>query len=319
MKTTRYCLASALALAALASTGWAEKKDALIRRLDGDGPRRLMFHGSDGPMEKEKVTFLGVETMPVSRTLASQVGLPRDTGLAVTRVLPGSPAAEAVKEDDVLTKLDDQILVNQAQLRVLIRARQEGDEVGLTLLRGGKEMKVKVKLGVNELPKVADNVLFQREGDGFMPALPLPGLAPDEARDVLRMIGRERGRFVEGPGVRIRAQPGQEFTIVDLPRSNISYADDAGAIDIRSDDQERTLTVKDAQGKVTFEGPITREEQRAKLPPEVRRRLEVLDGAALSFEPGEDFQPEVVPLPPARTSIRHVPAAEAAPAPGRPF
>ena len=315
MKISRNPLCSALALATLVTTGWAEKKDVVIRRLDGDAPHRLMVRSLDAKVEKEKVTCLGVETAPVSRTLASQLGLMRDAGLAVTHVLAGSPAADLVREDDVLTRLDDQILVNQSQLRVLIRSHREGDEVSLTLLRGGKETTVKVKLGTHEVPKMAGNFFFQHGGEPFNWAVPapgepgapghFPGMAPDEARDVLRMIGRERGRFVEGPGVRIRGHKGRELTIVDLPKSNISYSDDDGSIEIKSDEKERTLLVKDAQGKVTFEGPITTEEQRAKLSADVKQRLEVLDGDGISFEPDEAFKPELVPLPPAKTSISH--------------
>src|SRR4051812_29811346 len=106
MKSFRFFVLSAVALTGLAPTIWAQK-EITIRRLDKDGP-----HGGrpavreDEQIEKEKVTFLGVETAPVSRTLAAQIGIGRDTGLVVVRVSEKSPAADVLKEDDVLTKLD---------------------------------------------------------------------------------------------------------------------------------------------------------------------------------------------------------------------
>src|SRR5437762_2329720 len=82
----------------LATTALAEgeaKKDIVIkRRVEKDGPHFNVQIDQDGPaLEKEKVAFLGVETMPVDRTVAAQLGLPRDTGLVVRHVAEGSPAA----------------------------------------------------------------------------------------------------------------------------------------------------------------------------------------------------------------------------------
>ena len=48
----------------------------------------------------------------------------------------GSPAAEAgLLQNDVLEKLDDQLLVNTAQFTVLVRSKKPGDEVTLSVIR----------------------------------------------------------------------------------------------------------------------------------------------------------------------------------------
>lgn len=324
MTSHRKYLLPFLALAAFVPHAWAQK-EVVIRRLDVDAPRVVPHPGrDDAKVEKEKVTYLGVETAPVSRTLSSQLGLPRDTGLAVTSVLGQSPAADVLKEDDVLTKFDDQILVNTQQLGVLVRARKEGDEVRLTIIRGGKELTVKARLAVREVPKLADAFFFRNGGPGAggwpgfispealagLDRLPqLPGMGPEEARDVLRMIGRERehGTMLPGPSVHILGHRGRGSTVLDLPKSNISYSDDEGSIDIKSDDSQRNLTVKNAKGEVAFSGPITTEEDRNKLPAEVKKRLEILDSDAFEFEAGKDFKPETVPLlpEPAKSKISH--------------
>jgi hypothetical protein len=241
MKTSLKYLLPALGAAVLVPSAWAEK-EITIRRLDKDAPHHgmPMRTDDDDQMEKEKVAFLGIETAPVSRTLAAQLGLGRDTGLVVTHLADKSPASDLLKEDDVLTKLDDQILVNQQQLGVLVRARKEGDEVKLTVIRGGKEMSVKAKLGSREVPKMAGNFFFQGAPGGFGGTMSLsidglarlrelPGMDEDHARDVLRLIGREHQNLLTGPGVRIfRRNGGQGSTILDLPNSNISYSDDDG-------------------------------------------------------------------------------------------
>jgi hypothetical protein len=319
MKTYRNCLLPAFALAAFASPAWAEK-EVVVRRVDGDSPHRIVVNLDDTKIEMEKVTYLGVETAPMSRALGSQLGLPKDTGLVVANVVAKSPATDVLKEDDVLTRLDDQLLINQQQLGVLVRSKKDGDEIRLTLVRAGKEMTVKVKLAVRELPRHAD--VFFRHGESGdelwnSPLLPdsvqglarlreLPGLGPDGAQDVLRMIERERGNFVTGPGVRIVARAGQGSTIVDLPKSDISYSDDEGSIEIKVDEGKRSLTIKDAKGTVTFAGPINTAEERKQLPAAVGKRLEKMEtDTTVSYEVGDDFKPDAVPLPPppAKTKI----------------
>jgi hypothetical protein len=303
-----------LALAALTPQAWAqsekkEEKRVTIGRLDTDNARR------GGPeVEKETVTFLGVETAPVNRTLSAQLGLPRDTGLIVTRIAEDSPAASALKEDDVLTKFEDQILVNMPQLGTLVRSKNAGDEVKLSVMRGGKEVVVKTKLASREMPKLAqmqggfpggpNAFFFNGDFPGFEQLQNMPGMGDDHARDVLRIIGRERANAMNSPRMHIRTRAGQGSTILDLPKSNISYSDDDGSIEIKSENDKRTLTVKDATGKVLFDGPYGTEEERAKVPAEVMKRLEKLDVEGLNFEPGEDFKPAVVPVPPAPTKSK---------------
>ncbi len=319
MRTCRNYLLPALALAALTPSVWAEKTTTVTRRIDLDPLRPVMIDQDDVDVGgKEKVTFLGVETAPMNRTLGAQLGLPKDTGLIVTHVMEKSPAAGALKDDDVLIRIDDQILVDTHQLSVLVRTKKEGDEVGLTFFRGGKEMSARARLGTREVSRHA-NVFFHRHGGADLLPLPggapelaggqnLPGMDPDDARDVLRMIEHERGNFLVGPGaLRIIGRAGRGATIVDLPKSNISYSDDEGSIEIKVDDGKRSLTVKNPKGDLAFSGPINTPEERGKLPPEIGRRLEKLETDTISFEAGEDFQPETIPLPsePAKTKISH--------------
>jgi hypothetical protein len=314
MTTHRNYLLTALALAVLAPAARAEK-DVEIRHIEVDSPHRITVSTDKG--EKESVTYLGVETAPMNRTLGVQLGLPKDVGLIVTNVMEKSPAAEALQEDDVLTRFEDQILIDTRQLSVLVRAKKSGDEVKLTVVRGGKEMTVSARLGTREVPKHANAFFFRHGGPEIMPMTgglseltlddKLPGMGPDDARDVLRMIEHERGNFIAGPGVRIMHRAGKGDTILDLPKANISYSDDEGSIDIKVDDGKRNLTIKNTKGDVAFNGPINTPDERAKLPPEVGKRLKKLEADTMSFEAGEDFQPETIPLPtePAKTKIRH--------------
>ena len=298
MKSHRSYLLSVLSLGVLVPFTQAEK-EMRIRRLDGDGPRPGIPAGEDR-IEKEKVTFLGVETVPASRTLSAQLGLARDTGLVVTHVLENSPASAVLKEDDVLIKLDDQLLINMSQLGVLVRSKKEGDEIKLTIMRAGKEISAKTKLVLREMPKLA-NAFFEFNGagvNGFDRLRELPGMGPEGARDVMRMIEHERGNSVTGPRVRVMGRAGRGSTLVDLPKSNVFYSDDEGSIEIKADDGKRSVTVKNPKGNVDFTGPINTEEDRSKLPPEILQRLGKLETDTMRFEYNDDLHPEVIPLPP---------------------
>ena len=81
-----------------------EKRQIRILAANDDGsphggPRieRHMIVGHAGDGEKESVTFLGVETAPVSATLTAQLGLPEGAGLVVVHLVPDSPAAVTLK------------------------------------------------------------------------------------------------------------------------------------------------------------------------------------------------------------------------------
>lgn len=292
---------------ACAAAPAAFSKDVIIRNVDRHQPRIVLVNDKDGkaPRELVTVTFLGVETSPVPRTVAKHLGLARDMGLIVQNVAKDSPAATVLQEDDILTKFEDQLLIDSRQFTVLIRSKKEGDEVKLTFLRAGKEQTAKVKLGKKEIPKVADTFQFFSAPLGQAPMFSpeafqqgvvrlrdLSDAASEEVQDMVRRLQRERGTWFGTPGVRVISRAGKGATILDLPRGKISYSDDDGSVEVEAEDGKRQLTVRDSNGKVTFEGPIMTEEDRKKLPDDVRKRIEKIEFSHFSFEPGEAFEIE---------------------------
>ncbi|MFB3892566.1 MAG: S1C family serine protease [Phycisphaerae bacterium] len=96
----------------------------------------------------DMVAYLGVSTVPVGPELDHQVGLPRGVGLMVEGVMPDSPAAKAgILRYDVLWKLDDQVLIDMHQFRVLVWTHKPGDRVKLTYFRNGKSEVADATLG----------------------------------------------------------------------------------------------------------------------------------------------------------------------------
>lgn len=250
------------------------------------------------PGEKETVAFLGVQASPASRTLSVQLGLPTGAGLVVNHVVPDSPAAGVLQEHDILLKLDDQILIETRQLSVLVRQRKEGDEVTLTYLRGGKEATARVKLGKQEVPKMS--AAFEHRFPGGLNGVPLgPGrfemLHPQGSReDVDRVLSLIRPEIPGGPS-RIQIErprgPGVRATSVHPSNSNIVYSDDEGSLELTMAEGRKTLVAKDASGQELYSGPVNTPEERSKLPPPVRERLEKLEAMHnVTFRTDENFR-----------------------------
>jgi S1-C subfamily serine protease len=107
--------------------------------------------------------FLGVETIPINESFAEALGLPAQEGLLVQTTSRGGPAAEAgirggdrvaqagmrrfYVGGDVLTAIDGQKIAKRVDVDLMLNKKRPGEEVTITLFRGGKKIDVKVKLG----------------------------------------------------------------------------------------------------------------------------------------------------------------------------
>ena len=162
-------LAAVLALVPAASAadnspGSASPNSSVPEPAGAPRPGRAPFHRPTGERpDLEAVGFLGVEVAPADPATRAQLSLPRDTGLVVLGVAPGSPAAGVLEEHDILLKLDDQVLIDVRQLAVLVRNHREGDEVALSYVRAGHRLTAQLKVGRQLVPK------------GGVPADRLPG------------------------------------------------------------------------------------------------------------------------------------------------
>jgi hypothetical protein len=175
----------------------------------------------------ERAAFLGVATAPPPALVRSQLNLPRGMGLVVETVNKDSPAAAAgVQVNDILQKFDDQVLVNVQQLAVLVRSKKAGDDVKLTLLRGGKPMTLTAKLVENDVPLLEDLQAPR------LTAGAIPDTTPVPAEETLtrRMIDSQ---------------------------NDITFSRDARG--------KETLLVKDRDGRTLFQGAPEKAELDAEL------------------------------------------------------
>ncbi|NOY82895.1 MAG: PDZ domain-containing protein, partial [Kiritimatiellaeota bacterium] len=130
-----------------------------------------MFQPGMPRAQMRKGAFLGVAVSPVEPALRAQLDLPEGTGLTIAFVDPNGPSKDLLRPYDILTKLNDQILVNAEQLAVLVRMHRPGQKVTLELRRGGKSRTISLKLGEKELPPLSSTF----PGPRVIP-MPMPGL-----------------------------------------------------------------------------------------------------------------------------------------------
>ena len=106
--------------------------------------------------------YLGIEGADLSSELAKVLNLDVDQGVLVQKVTPDGPAADAglqagdatvaiegaqVKAGgDVITAIDGKPITGMEDLIAAINAKQPGDTVTLTVIRGGSTQEVDVKL-----------------------------------------------------------------------------------------------------------------------------------------------------------------------------
>ncbi len=157
----------------------------------------------------KKGAYLGVAVSPVEPALRAQLDLPDGTGLTVAFVDPKGPSKDVLRPYDILTKLNDQILVNAEQLAVLVRMHKPAQEITLEFRRGGKNRTVSVKLGEKKLPPLASTF----RGPRVIP-MPMPGFGGLPGRNGMggqapRFGSRQGpGAFQPGPGGPGERQPG---------------------------------------------------------------------------------------------------------------
>lgn len=116
-------------------------------------------------------SWLGVGIERPTEELCSQLPeLPSGTGFVVATIEPSGPAeAAGLLAHDVLWRLDDQLLINEAQLAVLLGLHQPGEMVRIDYYRGGKLLQAAVKLGK---PPARPDFRVARGGGPFGPPEP---------------------------------------------------------------------------------------------------------------------------------------------------
>jgi len=251
------------------------------------------------------VAYLGVATTPISAALASHVKLPQGTGLMVAFVDADGAAAGALEPNDILLRLDEQILMNHGQLAVLVRMHEAGDSVTVTYLRGGDEFSTELVLGEKRvsqpwarfpgvpphgpahLREIYDSLA--QGGQRFMHRLPqredVDRMFRDIQSDVAETVqdhDAHRRLLNEISNAIYRAhnfvpELRREMRRISGSSVTTSLIDGGVKLTLTEEDEKPHLRIIDASGETVFDGCIASDEERAEVPEPYRDRLERLE------------------------------------------
>jgi S1-C subfamily serine protease len=128
-------------------------------------PINTVKHVASQLIETGKVerAFLGIEMQTINEDVASELRLPTDSGVLISTVRPGSPAADAglrggestavvsgetwILGGDIVVRADGGTITSADELREVVLAKRPGDALTLEINRDGTTMTVNVKLG----------------------------------------------------------------------------------------------------------------------------------------------------------------------------
>ena len=128
--------------------------------------------------------MIGITIQPVTSDVAANLNLPAARGAIVSAVQPGGPGDQAgIKRGDIIVAVNDQQVDDNNNLRNIVAATAPGTPVGVTLIRDGREQKVRLTLA--ELPASTASSRGEGRGDGAARGdrfgLTLEPLTPDMA------------------------------------------------------------------------------------------------------------------------------------------
>ncbi len=184
--------------------------------------------------------WLGLRVVKPDEMVAAHVpSVPPGIGFLVKSIDKGGPAETAgVQEHDLIWKIGDQMLVNEAQLAALLRLSKPGDEIVLAAFRGGKPLEIKLILG--ETP-----ALRQPTGE-MVESLVLPGAC-------------------EGP-----------MRMVNVAEKTASCSVAEGKASLRREGDIFKVRIQGPNEHVIYEGDLGNDEDLQKIPVDWQRKVRVL-------------------------------------------
>lgn len=230
-------------------------------------------------LKKETVAYCGVSVSEPTPVLSEQLKLQPGTGLVVDFVVEKSPAQTAgVKQYDLLTRLDDQVLTNADQFRALIRMKKPGDDVKLAVVRRGEPTALNVELGQQEIEEEVGQ------------ATPNANNADPTLRKFDMMLGFDNvgNLAVTNPQALDFNVMGGGLAVTNVNgKSQAVWTDEKHVLTMQlgKDGKATHLTAKDTAGKQLFDGPVETDEQRKALPPDLAETLQKAEaGGPVQFK-----------------------------------
>ena len=197
-------------------------------------------HSPPVPSVRAPRAWLGLRVVKPDEMVAAQVpSVPAGIGFLVKSIDKGGPAeAAGVQEHDLIWKIGDQMLVNEAQLAALLRLSKPGEEIVLAAFRGGKPLEIKLTLG--EAPAL------QPPTGEMVESLVMPGAC-------------------EGP-----------MRMINVAEKTARCSVAEGKASLRREGDIFKLIIQGPDEHVIYEGDLANDEDLQKIPADWQRKVKVL-------------------------------------------
>jgi hypothetical protein len=252
-------------LASVPLTGWQDP-EALNLHLT----EILQRDGSEEPTDTliyQPERLLGFQWRPAGEALLSQLGLPNRNGVIIETVEAEAPAERAgLEPQDLVVGLQGAAIATPDQFVERLHSYPQGSLLNFRVWRGGATLDLHMRLP----PPVRTDVIRQ------FPQAP-PG-GPGDVEDWIRKLGAGVEWIIlfesqPGPGAVQTTTPMSERALPDDP-SGIArqfdifeLPDDRGSIEVQERGGQEHFIIRNAQGSILYEGPMSTEADRLALRP----------------------------------------------------
>ncbi len=234
-------------------------------------------------------TFLGVHVSNAPAALTKQLELPDGFGLVVDHVTPDSPAAKAgLEQNELLYMFEDQYLVNAPQLATLVRSKNAGDQIELTVIRKAKQHKLTVTLTeppkglptrrpihldlvppqrFNTTPRLQHDAeqLHQHIRDHIDQH---GGIDEEHLNKLTQRLAEQAQRNAQA-----RVPADAKLTPIVNTVATMAWSDGEHHIKVHDHNGVETLTVSDKAGATLYDGPMPTDDADPAIPDEVREKV----------------------------------------------
>ena len=109
--------------------------------------------------------WLGVYIQEVTDNLAKSFGMKKPMGALISKIIPDGPAEKSdLKVGDIILEFNNKKILNSSDLPPIVGSSKVGKRVDVKVLRSGKEMTIKFKIG-----KLPDQMQIQAKSDNSEP------------------------------------------------------------------------------------------------------------------------------------------------------
>lgn len=286
-----------------------EKNSSLVQAEKAEALRKLRSSRSRSnrsePMKGSR-TWLGIMTASVPDSLRDHLEIEGGVGIQIHQVVDDSPATKAgLRNHDILMQFNDQILISPEHLSILVRREKPGTKAELTLIRAGEMATVNVTLGESEnvstnpfprpgqmnhrTPRAAEMESVHRNLRENRHPMPPQGRSETPATAANPSLSIE----IKPPAVSVK--PGFPVNIMSF-HGVVKIDNGHGDVTIARTDEEHTIKINDANGKLIYDGPYDPAKGTEGLPKPAREHLKKmkLDDLKL-LTPGSRKPPMSIP------------------------